>query len=111
MSWLGSAYRAEIALCCLLTAPVSCCVFLSLQYGPPGRSPTDATNRECVACTQQSTGYSFEWNMENDMVSVPAISKTMASSSVDCLAKYTQTVDGAWWVPLPNFAGLAVFGI
>ena len=50
----------------------------------------------CTACTTQTTGYSFEWNMANDVIAVEAISKTLASSSVDCLSKFAQIYDGAW---------------
>lgn len=43
-----------------------------------------------------TTGYSFEWNLANDVIAVEAISKQNATSSVDCLSKYAQIYDGAW---------------
>ena len=69
---------------------------LPLQYGPAGRSPTDTQNMECVPCTTQTIGYSFSWQFQNDFVAVPSISPVMANASTDCLAKYSQTFDGAW---------------
>jgi len=50
-----------------------------------------------------TTGFSFSWQFTNDVVPVPPISKDNASSSVDCLSKYAQIYDGAWYIPsTPN---------
>lgn len=66
----------------------------SATYGPPGRGV--AQDPSCVACTTQTTGYSFEWQMQNELfVSLP-LSKPYANSSLDCIAQYGQLVDGAW---------------
>lgn len=84
--------------CCalLLRAFASCNEIPSAQYGIPGRSSLDTTQRECQACTTQTTGYSFEWNLVNQLYAVKAISKPNASSSIDCLSEFAQMVDGAW---------------
>lgn len=74
------------------TCAVLCCVYL--QYGPAGRSTT--TDPECLACTTQTTGYSFSWQFQNDVINVSSISPVGANASTDCLAKYSQTFDGAW---------------
>ena len=68
----------------------------ALQYGPAGRSPTDPENRNCTSCTTQQTGYSFSYEFTNYFQPVPSISPIMANASTDCLAKYSQTFDGAW---------------
>lgn len=63
-------------------------------YGAAGR--TTDTNPNCTACTVQQTGYSFQYEMRNDIYQSPAISRLGANSSVDCIAKWSQLADGAW---------------
>jgi hypothetical protein len=38
--------------------------------------------------------------MENRIWAAPAVSRAGASVAGDCLSKYSQTVDGAWYLPL-----------
>jgi hypothetical protein len=64
------------------------------SYGPIGRSVD--TNPNCTMCTTQDTGYSFDWNLQNDIYASPAVSKAYANSSTDCVSQYSQLVDGAW---------------
>lgn len=64
------------------------------SYGPIGRSVD--TNPNCTMCTTQDTGYSFDWNLQNDIYASAAVSKAYANSSTDCVAQYSQLVDGAW---------------
>jgi hypothetical protein len=63
-------------------------------YGPPGRS-TD-TDPRCINCTKQKTGYNFEWNRQNDVYASAAVSRIGANASMDCVAKWSQLLDGAW---------------
>lgn len=74
--------------------------FAVLQYGNDGRAwiESDPNAAACTECTRQETGYSFSWQFTNDNYSVPSISPVMANASTDCLAKYSQTLDGAWCV-------------
>jgi hypothetical protein len=69
-----------------------------LQYGNDGRAWVESQPdlAACTECTKQETGYSFSWQFTNDNYSVPSISPVMANASTDCLAKYSQTLDGAW---------------
>jgi hypothetical protein len=72
-------------------------------YGPPGR----ALSSTCQPCSSQgkTIGFSFNWNSANDLYSARTISRVMASSSIDCLSEYAQTVDGAWYLPLTSSYG------
>jgi len=63
-------------------------------YGPAGRSVD--TDPSCIPCSNQSTGYSFEWNMNNDLFQANALSKPNANSSLDCVADLSQLMDGSW---------------
>jgi hypothetical protein len=75
------------------------CLFCVVQYGQLGRSWSSVAaeeNPNCTLCTTQATGYSFSWEFTNDNYPVPAISPLYANASTDCLAKYSQTFDGAW---------------
>jgi hypothetical protein len=38
----------------------------------------------------------FAGQLSNNVWNSPAISRTLANSSVDCVSKYSQLVDGAW---------------
>jgi len=68
-------------------------LLLSLQtYGPPGR----AVGSDCVVCSNSSTGFSYHWQMENDLFQAEAISRVNADKSGDCLSEYQQMVDSAW---------------
>jgi hypothetical protein len=40
--------------------------------------------------------------MENQIWSAPAISRAAANVPGDCLSQFSQTVDGAWYLPLVN---------
>lgn len=59
-------------------------------------------NTTCAPCSTQNTGFSFEWMMENQVWSAAAISRPAANVSGDCLSQFSQTVDGAWYLPLVN---------
>lgn len=74
-------------------------------YGPPGR----ALSSQCLQCSSQgkTIGFSFDWNMQNDLFVPRTISRIGASSSVDCLSEYTQLVDGAWYLPLSSSFGVS----
>jgi len=79
-------------------------------YGPPGRNV--ATDPSCIPCSTQATGYSFEWNKQNDLFQSLAISKDYANSSLDCVAELGQLMDGSWYIPIntpdPNAVGAGV---
>lgn len=67
-------------------------------YGPAGREIGSA----CIPCQTagKTYGFSFDWNMNNDVFTPRTISRTGASVSVDCLAEYGQLLDGSWFIPL-----------
>lgn len=107
-TFLHPALTLSFGFCLLLILVVPS---LSWQYGPPGRSPTDPDNMECVACSTMTTGYSFEWNLQNDPIAVPAVSRDNASASTDCLSKYAQIVDGSWYLPITPSGNVNYTGI
>jgi hypothetical protein len=68
-------------------------LLLLLQtYGPPGRS----VGLACLPCSTSKTGFSFEWQLQNDIFSARPISRAGADKPCDCLAEYQQMLDGAW---------------
>lgn len=68
------------------------------SYGPPGREYGSA----CVPCNNILTYYSYNWGTNNDVWSAPVVSRIGADNAVDCLAAYTQLVDGAFYLPVPD---------
>lgn len=52
-----------------------------------------------TVCSWSGTGYSFNWNGENDVFSAQAVSPPGADSSWDCVAEFAQIVDSAWYLP------------
>lgn len=62
------------------------------QYGVAGRG----TGSVCANCSTQETGYSFSWQLKNDIYPVNAISRDYASTSIDCVSEFAQIQDGAW---------------
>jgi hypothetical protein len=62
---------------------------LNLQsYGTAGREAGTA----CTLCSTQNTGFSFEWNMNNDIWQAAAVSKLNANQSGDCLSEFQQVM-------------------
>jgi hypothetical protein len=55
------------------------------------------TNPNCTVCTTQATGYSFfDSAGKNDLYFSTPVSRVGANQSTDCVAKWSQLVDGAW---------------
>jgi hypothetical protein len=53
-------------------------------------------------------GYSFDWQMGNDVFAPRTISRTGATSSIDCVSEYAQLVDMSWYLPLASSVSTAV---
>jgi hypothetical protein len=53
-------------------------------------------------------GYSFSWNLQNDLFTSQTVSRAAANSHVDCLSEYGQLKDGAWFLPLSSTEGTNV---
>lgn len=84
------------------------CTLLECSPGTAGRE----INSSCTACTTQSTGYSFSWNLANDWFASPALAKSLAADNTECIAQYSQLIDGAWYLPLKsqkNVRGLHLY--
>lgn len=75
-------------------------------YGPAGRS----TGSPCIPCMQagKTYGFSFHWEMLNDVFVPRTVSRTGASATVDCLSEYSQLLDSAWWLPLSSTGSTTV---
>lgn len=57
-------------------------------------------NSSCTACSTQTTGYSFSWQFTDDYFASPALAKSLAADDTECIAQYSQLIDGAWYLPL-----------
>jgi hypothetical protein len=85
-------------------------VGLAASYGPAGR----ALNSQCIPCgTDGKTyGFSFDWQKSNDVFAPTTISRTGASSPIDCVSEYAQIVDMSWFLPLlSNVATTVTAGV
>jgi hypothetical protein len=72
-------------------------------YGSPSRTGSDTA---CAACP---TGRTFSYTYTSDDVFVPgATSRHGANSVDDCIADFSQTIDGASYLPLTAGATFAV---
>lgn len=69
-------------------------------YGPPGRD----YGSPCISCNDVLTSYSYNWQTDNDVWSAPVTARLEADNAVDCLAEFTQVVDGAFYVPAISLA-------
>jgi hypothetical protein len=67
-------------------------LYLLQTYGPSGRG----INAPCMRCSTSRTGFSFDWQMSNDLFQANAISRAGADRPCDCLSEFQQMVDGAW---------------
>jgi hypothetical protein len=61
-------------------------------FGVPGRENGTA----CSNCSFSGTGFSFFYNLANDVYAPSAVSRTGSNATTDCLTSLTQIVDGAW---------------
>lgn len=64
-------------------------------YGVNGRAMDSA----CTACSYGNTGFSFQWQMRNDIFVAQAVAAIGADSSWDCVSEFAQLVDSAWYIP------------
>lgn len=64
------------------------------SYGPPGRT----VGTPCLPCSTSKTGFSFDWQTQNDLFQSRAISRAGATRPCDCLSEFQQLVDGAWYI-------------
>lgn len=78
-------------------------VATAASFGPPGR----LINSPCVPCSSQgkTVGFSFDFNMQNDLFAPRTVARPRASSATDCLSEYAQVVDGSWYLPLSSSQG------
>jgi hypothetical protein len=54
-------------------------------------------------------GFSFHYNLGNDVFVPQTIARAGASASTDCLAEFGQLLDGHWFIPVdPNAATTTV---
>lgn len=95
----GSSQADQCALCVAGYGGANCAsqcggLGAAATYGPIGRSVD--TDPACIPCSNQSTGYSFEWNKANDLFQALPLSKLGASSALDCVADLSQLMDGSW---------------
>lgn len=60
-----------------------------------------------MSCSAQGVtyGFSFHWNLTNDVFVPRTISRTGASSAIDCVSEYGQLQDGSWYLPLSDNTG------
>lgn len=49
-----------------------------------------------MQCSNSSTGFSYNWQLHNDLFQAQPISRLGASKSGDCLSQYQQIEDSAW---------------
>lgn len=81
-NWAHTAHAGLLTNSCLTQL-----VVLILQsYGTAGREAGTA----CTLCSTQNTGFSFEWDMNNDIWQATAVSKLNANQSGDCLSEFQQ---------------------
>lgn len=64
-------------------------------YGPPDRD----YGSPCISCNDVLTSFSYNWMTDNDVWTAPVTARLEADNPVDCLAEFTQVVDGAFYVP------------
>jgi hypothetical protein len=107
----GATSAADCRLCVSGYGGIGCgtrCggVGAAASYGPPGR----AVGSPCVSCSNGGVtiGYSFSWNLQNDLFMPQTVSRSAASGPVDCLSEYSQLKDGAWFLPLSRTEGTNV---
>lgn len=69
-------------------------------YGPPGR----ALGSSCVSCSSKGVtiGFSFHWNLENDLFAPRILSRRYANSPVDCLSEFSQYKDSSFYLPVSS---------
>lgn len=63
---------------------------------------------ECTSCSFASTGFSFSWQLNNDLFSAEAVSPLGADSPYDCVSEFSQIADGAWYLPTTGNSAMNV---
>lgn len=95
----GATSATDCSLCAAGyggASPQSCKPCVDGYYNPLSGRILDTTR--CLACPV-SRVFSFPWNGDNDFVPL-ATSPAGATSQGDCLADFSQTVDGAFFLDL-----------
>jgi hypothetical protein len=63
---------------------------------------------ECRSCSFASTGFSFSWQLNNDLFSADAVAPLGADSPYDCVSEFSQIADGAWYLPTTGNSAMNV---
>jgi hypothetical protein len=63
---------------------------------------------ECTSCSWSSTGFSYSWQMGNDLFVAQAVAAIGADSAWDCVSEFAQFGDSAWYLPTLDDIGMNV---